>query len=123
MQALVAALVLAAVASPLGPAAATVGASSTVIVTVSDARNDARVTQQQGPPTPIRRRIDVRQLEVSDRGKSVRLTVDVKRVDRSRRMTQIYIVHIATPDLRYGQLLVVSGNYDLGGTVHAAPAP
>jgi hypothetical protein len=108
MRALVATLVVAAIAAPLGSAAAPVDASSTVVVTASDPRKDAKITRDPGLSTSQRRSIDVRRLELSDRGNAIRFTMTVKRLDRSRRFTQIYIFHITTAELPYNELLVAT---------------
>src|SRR4051812_42148438 len=106
MRALVTSLtvILVALVFPLAAAAA----AEPVIVAVSDPANDAHNTTDSGLSNADRRSIDIRRLVVTDEGDTVRFTFRILRVARSPRLTQIFLVDIATKQLPYSQLSIAT---------------
>lgn len=93
-----------ALAAPTAPASA----RSTPVLTVDDPKGDVHLNRLPGLSTADRRSVDLTRLAVTDRGDSVRFTVKLLRVNRSPRLTQIFLFDIASDELPYSQLVVAT---------------
>jgi hypothetical protein len=78
------------------------------ILHAEDAADDVTSTRHPGLATELRQGIDLHDLLVSRHGEHIRFTVGVERIDRSTRLTQIYLVGIDAPGFDGGQLTVAT---------------